>query len=223
MESKGLASDLNPLIQKDLVRIRLWAIVIFLVLLPLLLFPAVWLMRDRGELVVIAAFFAAGLVAAVAAVAPMGWAALPALGFRAVGWRPLVLGVLVTEVISVAVSHLGIEPEGMKEVSKIAREPALFTASLLAMAGLAPLVEELVFRGLLYGWLAGRWGTLLAWIVSSLAFAAAHIEVAHIVLVLPLGLWFGWLRRRTDSLWPSLVSHIVNNAIAITAAAYLDV
>src|SRR5512143_4348859 len=111
MESKGLASDLNPLIQKDLVRIRLWAIVIFLVLLPLRLFAAVWLMRDRGELVVIAAFFAAGLVAAVAAVAPMGWAALPALGFRAVGWRPLVLGVLVPEVISVAVSHLGIEPE----------------------------------------------------------------------------------------------------------------
>ena len=218
-----MASDLNPLIQKDLVPIRLWAILIFLVVLPLLLFPAVWLLRDRGELVVITAFFAAALLAAVAAVAPMGWAALPALGFRAVGWRPLVLGVLVTEVISVAVSHLGIEPEGMKEVGKIASEPALFTASLLAMAGLAPLVEEMVFRGLLYGWLAGRWGTLLAWIVSALAFAAAHIELAHIILVLPLGLWFGWLRRRTDSLWPSLVSHIVNNAIAITAAAYLDV
>ena len=102
-------------------------------------------------------------------------------------------------------------------------EPALFAASLLAMAGLAPLVEELIFRGLLYGWLAGRWGTLIAWLVSSLAFAAAHIEWKHIILVLPLGLWFGWLRRRTGSLWPSLVSHIVNNGIAVTAAAYLDV
>src|SRR5882757_5987280 len=128
----------------------------------------------------------------------------------------------LTEVLSVAVSHLGIEPEGMKEVGKIAREPG-FVGSLLTIAVLAPLVEELIFRGLLYGWLAGRWGTIVAWIVSSLAFAAAHFEPAHIILVLPLGLWFGWLRRRTDSLWPSLVSHMINNGIAIAAAAYLDV
>jgi membrane protease YdiL (CAAX protease family) len=43
-----------------------------------------------------------------------------------------------------------------------------------------------------------------------------------VILVLPLGLWFGWLRRRTDSLWPSLVAHIVNNGFAIAAAAWLD-
>lgn len=218
-----MVSDHNPLIQKDLIPIRLWAILIFLAVLPVLLVPAVWLLHDRGELTLIAAFFAAALIAVAAAVAPMGGLALPALGFRAVGWRPLVLGVVVTEVLSVAVSQLGIEPEGMKEVSRIAREPALFTASLLAMAGLAPLVEELVFRGLLYGWLAGRWGTVIGWLVSSLAFAAAHVEWKHIILVLPLGLWFGWLRRRTGSLWPSLMSHIVNNGIAVTAAAYLDV
>ena len=90
------------------------------------------------------------------------------------------------------------------------------------IAGLAPLVEELVFRGLLYGWVAGRWGTVAAWIVSSLAFAAAHVEPAHIILVLPLALWFGWLRRRTDSLLPSLVAHMVNNGFAVAAAALLD-
>ena len=90
------------------------------------------------------------------------------------------------------------------------------------LAGLAPLVEELVFRGLLYGWVAGRWGTVAAWIVSSLAFAAAHVEPAHIILVLPLGLLFGWLRRRTDSLLPSLVAHMVNNGFAVAAAALFD-
>jgi membrane protease YdiL (CAAX protease family) len=41
------------------------------------------------------------------------------------------------------------------------------------------------------------------------------------VLVLPLGLLFGWLRRRTDSLLPSLVAHIVNNGFALIAAVYL--
>ena len=122
-------------------------------------------------------------------------------------------------VISVAVTQLGIEPQGVKQAMDVARTPTLFVASLLVMAVLAPLVEEAVFRGLLYGWLAGRWGTVAAWIVSSVLFAAAHVEPAHAILVLPLGLWFGWLRRRTDSLWPSLVAHAVNNGVAVVAAA----
>jgi uncharacterized protein len=222
MESKGVVPGINPLIQNDFPTIRGWRVLVFLPVFAALLVPVVWLARDYGTLAVITAFFATGLLAVLIVVAPMGSAALPALGFRPVGWRPVVLGVLVTEVLSIAVSHLGIEPEGMKEVGRIAREPG-FLASLLTIAVLAPLVEELIFRGLLYGWLAGRWGTIVAWIVSSLAFAAAHFEPAHIILVLPLGLWFGWLRRRTDSLWPSLVCHMINNGIAIAAAAYLDV
>src|SRR5258707_562170 len=172
MESKGVVSESNPLIQKDFPAIRGWTVLIFLPVFMALLVPTVWLARDYGTLAVITAVFAAGLVAVLAVVAPIGWTAFAALCVRPVS---------------------------------------------------APLVEELIFRGLLYGWLAGRWGTIVAWIVSSLAFAAAHFEPAHIVLVLPLGLWFGWLRRRTDSLWPSLVSHMINNGIAIAAAAYLDI
>ena len=113
-------------------------------------------------------------------------------------------GALGTLALSVAVSQLGIEPQGMKQVIEIVREPGMFAASLVAVAVLAPIVEELVFRGLLYGWIAGRWGDAWRLVVSSLAFAAAHFEPAHVMLVLPLGLLFGWLRRRTDSLLPSL-------------------
>jgi membrane protease YdiL (CAAX protease family) len=83
-------------------------------------------------------------------------------------------------------------------------------------------LEEVVFRGLLYGWVAGRWGTTVAWFVSSALFAAAHSEPAHALLVLPLGLWFGWLRQRTDSLWPSLVAHVANNSLAVVAAALIN-
>jgi len=93
----------------------------------------------------------------------------------------------------------------------------------LAVLGLlAPVAEELVFRGLLYGWLAGRWSNLVAFIVSSLAFAAAHTEPLHILMVLPLGLWFGWLRWRTGSLVPTIVAHIINNTIAVSAASFLS-
>jgi len=217
-----LADNHNQLIDKGFPVIRGWTVVLFLAVLAALLVPAVWLVRDRGMVAVITVFFAVSLLAVAAAVAPMGRNALPALGFRAAGWRPIVLGTLATAALSFAVSQVGLEPQGMKEAVKIAREPALFAASLLLLAGLAPLVEELVFRGLIYGWLANRWGSVVAWIASSLAFAAAHVELAHVILVLPLGLWFGWLRWRTNSLWPSLVAHVVNNGLAIAAAALLD-
>lgn len=212
----------NILNQAEKWPIRWWSPAIFAAVLAVLLVPGVRLVAAYGMLPLLALFFAAALVAAAASVAPLGRRALPALGFRPARPRTVALGTVVALVISVAVTQLGIEPEGIKQAMDIAREPALLGLSLAVMAGLAPLAEELVFRGLLYGWLARLWGTGVAWIVSSLAFAAAHAEPAHVVLVLPLGLWFGWLRRRTDSLWPSLVAHLVNNGLAVAAAVWLD-
>jgi membrane protease YdiL (CAAX protease family) len=223
MESKGLPTDHNPLIYKETRSIGGREIILFLVALPLLGVPAFWLLTDRGLLGLLGLFFGVGLLAVIVAVAPLGSAALPALGFRAVGWRPVLWGTLGTAALSVAVSQLGIEPRGVKQAMKIAQDPAALLVGLALLAGLAPLVEELNFRGLLYGWLAGRWGSGIAFIGSSLAFAAAHVEFAHVILVLPLGLMFGWLRWRSGSLWPSLVAHMVNNGLAVIAAAYLDV
>jgi CAAX protease family protein len=217
-----LATDSNLLIQNGIRPIRWWALAIFIVVVLLLWVPAGWLLHDRGMVTLLAVFFATALIALSVAMAPMGLAALPALGFRRVGWRPLVLGSVVALALSIAVSQFGLEPQGIKEAMEVVREPGMLAPSLFVIAGLAPLVEELVFRGLLYGWVAGRWGTAAAWIVSSLAFAAAHVEPAHIILVLPLALWFGWLRRRTDSLLPSLVAHMVNNGFAVAAAALFD-
>ena len=151
----------------------------------------------------------------------MGRDAPPALALREAGWRYAVFGALGTLVLSVTVSWIGPEPEGMKQVMELAQNRGKLLPSLFAFALLAPMVEELVFRGLLYGWIEGRWGSRVALVVSSLAFAAAHYEPAHILLVLPLGFLFGWLRRRTNSLMPSLVSHIVNNGFAVLSAAYL--
>jgi len=218
-----LPTDHNPLIYKESRSIGGREIVLFLAALPLFGLPALWLLPDRTLAGLVGLFFGIGLLAVAAAVAPLGAAALPALGFRAAGWRSVVLGTLATAAVSVAVSQIGLEPQGVKQVMKIAREPAALLISLAVFAGMAPLAEELVFRGLLYGWLAGRWGAGVAVVGSSIAFAAAHVELAHVILVLPLGLMFGWLRWRSGSLWPSLVAHMANNGLAVVAAAYLDV
>jgi membrane protease YdiL (CAAX protease family) len=217
-----LASEYKPLMEKDYRPIPGWAILLFLAALAVLCFLIVQFVPGRAALTILGLFYAVGFCAVLVAVAPLGQAALPALGIRQAGWRPVVLGVIGTLALSVGVSQLGLEPKAMKEAVDIVRQPGALARSLIILSVLAPMVEELVFRGLVYGWVAGRWGTVPAWLVSSIAFALAHYEPAHIILVLPLGLLFGYLRRRTDSLLPSLAAHIVNNGFAVLAAAYLE-
>jgi membrane protease YdiL (CAAX protease family) len=209
------------LIHKDYRPIPWWSLVIFLLALPTIGIGVVQLLPDREMMTVLGTFFVIGFLAVIVAVAPLGRDAFPALGLRPANWKYPVFGALGTLALSIAVSQFGLEPQGMKQVIEIVREPRQLVVSLLALAVLAPVVEELVFRGLLYGWIAGRWNSLAAWLVSSLLFAAAHMEPAHVILVLPLGLLFGWLRRRTDSLLPSMIAHILNNGFALLAAVYL--
>lgn len=217
-----MADSSNSLFQKDLCPVPGWSILAFLAAGGLIGGPAIWLLPDRSMMPLLTAFFGTGLMAVLISVSPLGLAGgIQALGLRGVGWRPVALGVVGTTVLSFAVSQIGIQPEGVRQVTDAVRDPAVLIPTLLILALLAPVVEELVFRGLLYGWVAGRWGPLPAFLVSSLAFAAAHVEPAHIALVLPLGLWFGWLRWRTNSLLPSLVAHVINNGLAVIGAAYL--
>jgi len=210
----------NPLIDNNSQRLPGWSVLAFLVAAPLFGLVAFWILPERTNLSVLATFFAVGLLGIAVAVLPLGRNAPAALGLRPVGWRPVVLAVVGTTILSFVVSQLGPQPEGVRQVTEgIQGVRALQTLAVLGF--LAPLAEELVFRGLLYGWLAGRWSNLVAFVVSSLAFAAAHTEPLHILLVLPLGFWFGWLRWRTGSLVPTIVAHMINNTIAVAAAAFL--
>ncbi|MFI5030514.1 MAG: CPBP family intramembrane glutamic endopeptidase [Reyranellales bacterium] len=209
------------MIQKDYSPVPGGSLIAFGLALPVIGYAVVRLLPNREMLTVLGAFFLIGLLAVIVAVAPLGKAAFPALGLRPANWKYPVFGALGTLFLSVAVSQIGIEPQGMKQVIEVVREPHELILSLLLLSVLAPIVEELVFRGLLYGWVTGRWGSTAGLVVSSLAFALAHWEPAHVILVLPLGFLFGWLRRRTDSLLPSLFSHIVNNGFALLAAVYL--
>lgn len=210
----------NPLNDKDSQGLPGWSMLTFVVVAPLIGLLVFWLLPERSNLLVLSAFFGAGLAGIAIAVLPLGSAAPAALGLRPVGWRPVVLAVLGTTVLSFVVSQLGPQPEGVRQVTEgIQGIRALETLAVLGV--LAPIAEELTFRGMLYGWLAGRWSNLVAFVLSSLAFAAAHTEPLHILLVLPLGFWFGFLRWRTGSLFPTIVAHIINNTIAVAAAAFL--
>ena len=97
------------------------------------------------------------------------------------------------------------------------------TLSVLLMTIVVyPVLEEIVFRGALQGWLLGFvrarhriLGISLANLVTSLVFTALHF-INHpplwAALVLLPSFVFGWARERFDSILPAIVLHIFYNA-----------
>jgi membrane protease YdiL (CAAX protease family) len=85
---------------------------------------------------------------------------------------------------------------------------------LLAMFG-APIVEEIAFRGMLYGALAkAHVNEHLVVFITALVFALFHFEPKRFFILFAIGLILGEVRRRTGSTSAAIVAHIVNNAPA---------
>jgi membrane protease YdiL (CAAX protease family) len=82
---------------------------------------------------------------------------------------------------------------------------------LLLIAIAPPLIEELAFRGLMFGALARTLRRSEIYLLSSFAFAILHLSIPSLLTHLPLGLYFCWLRERSGSLWPSTFAHFCHN------------
>ena len=104
----------------------------------------------------------------------------------------------------------------LEAITKMA-EAAPFPVMFLLMAVFPGFSEELLFRGLLQRSIRR---TPIAIVVSAVAFACAHLDPPHVVAVLPMGLYLAWVAHRTDSTWPTIVAHVVNNGLAIAATRF---
>ena len=89
--------------------------------------------------------------------------------------------------------------------------------ALLDLAVLGPLVEEVVFRGVLYRWLALRTRESVAVGVSAGLFAVLHLEWERLPYLFVSGVLFAFLVRRSGSIYPSLVVHAVANGVVAFA------
>ena len=85
-------------------------------------------------------------------------------------------------------------------------------ATLLFIAVLVPLLEELVFRGLLLGGMAKHIGFGWANLTQALAFALVHDDTPRFASYFVLALLAGWLVRRRGTLWPAVALHGIHNA-----------
>ena len=94
---------------------------------------------------------------------------------------------------------------------------AEYVANGLVIAVVAPVVEELTFRGLGYSLLArfGRWTAIM---LVGIVFALAHGLVEAFPFLAAFGAMLAYLRSRVDSVYPCIVVHAIFNALALTLA-----
>jgi len=99
---------------------------------------------------------------------------------------------------------------------------ALRIVLVVVVASLGPLVEELLFRGVLLSALMQRCRTGWSIAISALLFALVHLPgMQWQWYALPdlalLAAALAWLRLRSGSLWPAVLAHGINNLMAVVA------
>ena len=89
---------------------------------------------------------------------------------------------------------------------------------LLAGAVVAPIVEEIFFRGFVFAGLRVAYGWKGAALLSSTLFAVIHFQPLAILPLVLLGYFFAYLYQRSGSIWPAILMHMTINSVTLGVA-----
>ncbi len=117
-----------------------------------------------------------------------------------------------------------VAPEALVQRYDLTR---LFEGSAVEQAGfavaaalIAPVCEEIAFRGyLVSAWLSRR-RPALAIGGSAVVFALLHLDPIRAPSLVVLGALYGWLSWRSGSIWPAVIAHATNNGIAASLVLF---
>ncbi|MFH0134366.1 CPBP family intramembrane glutamic endopeptidase [Variovorax sp. VaC1] len=118
----------------------------------------------------------------------------------------------------------------MRVVPPSAWEESLFSrladgsiAAMLAVCVVAPVLEEMLFRGIVLRGFLRRYSRSQAMVMSALLFGAAHLNIYQFVVGFVLGMVLAWLYERTHSLIPCIALHATYNGTTLLLGDRLGV
>ena len=135
-------------------------------------------------------------------------------------WMNLGFVIVITLFLSVALNNIiSMSPlVQMSEAYQDASEAFYGTSiwiELLVSALIAPVLEELVHRGVVYGRLRRMMGLWPAVLVSALIFAILHFNIVQFIYAFLLGIVFALFVEKSGKLYPAIVAHIAANTLAV--------
>jgi membrane protease YdiL (CAAX protease family) len=167
------------------------------------------------------------MVVPVAIILAMRHASWKSLGFRKASWDGMALGcgalILVYPLIlfhNILLVWLGIETQG-DSITTIYQSLGGPIPLLLAGVVLAPLGEEIFFRGFFFQALRGRYGWVKAMLISAAVFAIFHLQLVALIPTFLLGCVLALAYQRSNSIWPGIILHFLVNGLALCLTTFV--
>ncbi|WP_342599178.1 type II CAAX endopeptidase family protein [Psychrobacillus sp. FSL H8-0483] len=140
------------------------------------------------------------------------------IGWGVIGFFLVFLGQIIAANIELA---LGVEPgsQNTAQFIEIARGVPFVVFSIVIFA---PILEELIFRRIIFGMLLPKTNFFVAASISAIAFGAIHFEFTHILLYAVSGFIFAYIYYKTKRILASIVSHMLLNGFVTVFQFYGD-
>jgi uncharacterized protein len=117
--------------------------------------------------------------------------------------------------VTIEMNVFGIEPgsENTQELMNIAKAFPLF---IILTSIIGPILEEIVFRKVIFGTLYARFNFWISALISSIIFGLVHMELSHLLIYSAMGFTFAFLYVKTKRILVPIIAHVsMNTLVAI--------
>ncbi|MBC2316952.1 CPBP family intramembrane metalloprotease [Listeria booriae] len=125
------------------------------------------------------------------------------------------VALLIGQYIAIAIMSMfgvGGASQNTEMLGELARAVPLM---IVFTSVLAPILEEIVFRKIIYGGLASRMNIHVAAVISSLFFGLMHMDLAYLLVYFVIGLILCYMYTKTKRIAVPIAAHMLMNVIAM--------
>ncbi len=128
----------------------------------------------------------------------------------------------VNESIPLPESLRAFEQSQLELIERLLTHDASVFLTLAALAITPAICEELIFRGYVQRQAERRFGAVGGILFSGIIFGLYHLRLSQVIPLCVLGIYLGYVVWRTGSLWPAIIVHFLNNALAVVLSKYIS-
>jgi len=130
-----------------------------------------------------------------------------------IGFLPILAAIFLSMVAIARVLNYTPPPQPIYELIFEEKRTSVIIIMSCLITVIGPVIEEVFFRGFLYGALKKSFGILWAIILSALFFSFLHTNILAFIPIMALGIFLAYIREKTGSLMPAIFVHILHNTL----------
>lgn len=188
----GVGNDLDPNTAKNTI-ISLWTIISFVAALPIVLFLLRQDIKERHQNL------------------------RRSSKGEAIGWA--IAGIFMAMTAQILAANIekfifGIEP-GSENTQQILALVKSLPLLVIVVSIIGPILEEIIFRQIIFGSLYKKFNFFISGLISSLIFAVVHMDFTHILIYTAMGFTFAFLYVQTKRIIVPIFAHVAMNTFVV--------